>query len=234
MDQQECMRRAAEYAVDSYVKDGMVVGLGTGRTASHAVRHLAKLLSSGQLRNIVGVATSTATQSLMCELGIPSRDADDSVRIDVAIDGADAFDGDLNLIKGGGGALFREKLVEQGAQKLIIVVDSSKRASNHLLEAFHVPVEIVMFGHAATMRRVLERVGNHVRSWTKRVNTDGSVYVTDNSNVIMDIEFLPTDLARLDMELRSIHGVVCTGLFLGMVSTVVVAHPDGKLQVMPN
>ncbi|CDR96496.1 ribose 5-phosphate isomerase A family protein, putative [Babesia bigemina] len=232
MDQQECMRRAAEQAVDSYVRDGMVVGLGTGRTASYAVRHLAKLLAAGTLRDVVGVATSVATQRLMHEVGIPSRDLDADTHIDVAIDGADAFDGDFNLIKGGGGALFREKLVELAAEKLVIVVDASKRAMGHLLEAFRVPVEVVKFGHSATMQRVVKRLQPLIRSWSQRRNADGSLYETDNSNVIMDIEFSATDLGRLEAELRSVHGVVCTGLFLGMASAVVVAHPNGVVEVL--
>nr|BAN65697.1 ribose 5-phosphate isomerase A family protein [Babesia bovis] len=121
MDRQECMRRAAEFAVDTYIQNGMIVGLGTGSTASYAVRYLAKQLSAAKLRDVTAVATSVATFRLMSELGIPSLEFDDSVSIDVAIDGADAIDGDLNLIKGGGGALFREKLVELGARKVIIV-----------------------------------------------------------------------------------------------------------------
>ncbi|ORM41120.1 Ribose-5-phosphate isomerase A [Babesia sp. Xinjiang] len=230
MDQQECMRLAAEYAVESYVRDGMIVGLGTGRTASHAVRHLARLIDSGRLRNVIGVATSKATQSLISELGIPFRDINESSRIDVALDGADAFDTDLNLIKGGGGALFREKLVELAADKLVIVVDSSKKAASHLLEAYRVPVEIVKFGHAATIRRILERVGHLVRNWSQRCNGDGSLYETDDLNVIIDVEFAPSDPARLDAELCSVHGVVCTGLFLGMASAVVIAHPEGNVE----
>ncbi|GIX61881.1 ribose 5-phosphate epimerase [Babesia caballi] len=139
----------------------------------------------------------------MCELGIPSREADASMRVDIAIDGTDAYDANLNLIKGGGGALFREKLVELAAARFIIVADASKRAPGHLLEALRVPVEVVKFGSAATMRRVAERLAPSIRSWNERRNADGSLFETDNHNVIMDIEFAPTDLARLDAELLS-------------------------------
>ncbi|KAK1444913.1 ribose-5-phosphate isomerase 3 [Babesia gibsoni] len=233
MDQAACMKLAAEHAVDKYVRSNTLVGIGTGRTANYATRRIAEHIRSGRLTNVTGVSTSEASSSLMKELGIPSREMDECVTLDVAIDGTDAFDDELNLIKGGGGALFREKLVELAAKQLVIVADESKRAKGHLLEAFKLPVEIVHFGLSSTIRRVYKQYEGVIKSWKLRENADGSVYKTDNNNVIMDICFAPTNLKQLDDGLKSIHGVVCSGLFIGMASAVVVARSDGSLQLLP-
>merc|ERR1712094_85987 len=157
VSQDELKKQVGYMAVDDYVKSGMVVGLGTGSTAAFAVERVGELLKSGELTDIIAIPTSVRTKEQAEELGIPlttlgtpeSRFSD----LDVAIDGADAVDPQLNLIKGGGGALFREKIVEECAEKFIVIVDESKLCDG-LGPGFPVPVEITPFCHEHTMRQV--------------------------------------------------------------------------------
>ena len=207
-------RLAAESAV-TQVADGMVVGLGTGSTAEFVLQALAARIREG-LR-ITGVPTSERTAARARELGIPLAV---DVATDIAIDGADEVDPQLNLIKGRGGALLREKIVAQSSSRFIVVVDESKLVAR--LGVGLLPIEVVQFGWQATARRILQIGGKPQRR----------DLVTDNSNYILDCAFglieTPESLAS---ELDRITGVVEHGLFIGITTEVHVGRPSGVLQL---
>jgi ribose 5-phosphate isomerase A len=215
-------KEAAEYAV-RYIASGMTVGLGTGSTAIFAIRHIGALLKSGELKNIVGFATSKASWDAAVELNIPMLTEDLPKGIDVTIDGADEVDLQLNLIKGGGGALLREKLVAQATKREIIVVDESKLSPR--LGTLHVlPIEVLPFGWRS-QARCLESLG---AKYLVRQTPDGREYHTDQGNLILDCDFGPIgDTAELARALEARAGVVEHGLFLGLTHNVVVAGAAG-------
>lgn len=213
---------AAEYAV-RYVESGMTVGLGTGSTAIFAIRHIGALLQRGQLKNIVGFATSRASWDAAVELKIPMLTQDLPQAIDVTIDGADEVDPQLNLVKGGGGALLREKLVAQATTREIIVVDESKLSPR--LGTLHVlPVEVLPFGWRS-QARFLESLG---AKFVVRQTADGKEYRTDQGNMILDCDFGPiANSAELATELEARAGIVEHGLFLNLTHSVVVSSASG-------
>lgn len=215
-------RAAGEYAV-RFVESGMVVGLGTGSTAIHAVRHLAALLQSGSLRDIVGFATSTATRLEAESLGIPLLTEDLPRAIDVTIDGADEVDPAFNVIKGGGGALLREKIVAQASRRFIVVVDERK-LSPQLGVTWPVPIEVMRYGYASQVR-FLEALGGSV---ILRLAADGNPFVTDNGNWVVDCHFGPiADLEGIARQMEGRAGIVEHGLFLHLATDLVVAGTDG-------
>ncbi len=215
-------QQAAEYAADM-VEPGMVVGLGTGSTAIFAVHRIAALISEGKLRDIIAIATSRATEDAARALGIPLMGDEMPHDVDLTIDGADEVDPELNLVKGGGGALLREKIVAQASHREIIVVDESK-LSAALGERWAVPVEVIPFGWEAT-GRFLEARGAKVKM---RRKADGTPFVTDSGNIILDCRFGPIqDPYALETRLLSRAGVVETGLFLDLAADVIVAGQDG-------
>ena len=182
-------QEAAEYAVQ-YVESGMTIGLGTGSTAIYATRRIAELFHQGTLRQIVAFATSTVMWQEAVKLGIPMLSEDLPQEIDVTIDGADEVDPQLNLIKGGGGALLREKIVAQASRREIIVVDESK-LSSQLGSHWPVPVEVLAYGWQS-QSRYLVSLGAEV---TIRRAPDGREFRTDQGNMILDARFGPiTDL----------------------------------------
>ena len=214
-------RQAGEQAA-SLVQSGMVVGLGTGSTAIFAIRRIAVRLRTGDLTDIVAIATSRATEATARTLGI-SMLADDIPReIDLTIDGADEVDPALNLIKGGGGALLREKIVAQASRREVIVVDGGK-LSSRLGTHWPLPVEVLEFGWRS-QACFLERLGAAV---TPRM-VDGDLYRTDQGNIILDSRFGPiSDPTVLAGTLDSRAGLVEHGLFIGIASDVIVAGRDG-------
>ena len=215
-------QRAAERAVD-YLRPGMVVGLGGGTTVLFAIRKLARLLRAGELRDILGIPCSKGTGEEARRLGVPLTTLDDHGTIDVTIDGADEVDPALDVIKGGGGALLREKLVAQASAREVIVVDEAKR-SPRLGTQFALPVEIVGFG-LATTRLAIERLGARVEV---RRSADGEIVNTDQGNVVLDCDFGPIeDAEALASALTAHAGVVEHGLFLGLVSVLVVSGAAG-------
>jgi ribose 5-phosphate isomerase A len=218
----EYKRLAAEHAV-TFVRSGMLVGLGTGSTAIFATRRLAQLLRQGQLRDIQGFATSQATWEEARRLGIPLIAADLPRALDLTIDGADEVDPDLNVIKGGGGALLREKIVAQASRRVVITVDDSK-LSPRLGTLHPVPVEVLAFGWRSQLRFLeSQRARASVRH-----NPDGSQFATDSGNMILDCDFGPiADPATLAAALDRRAGIVEHGLFLELVTEVVVAGPTG-------
>jgi ribose 5-phosphate isomerase A len=215
-------KMAAEYAL-RYVQSGMTVGLGTGSTAIFAIRRIGELLHSGELKNIVGFATSKASAAAAVELGIPMLPDDLPKSIDVTIDGADEVDPQLNLIKGGGGALLREKLVAQATGREIIVVDETKLSSR--LGTLHVlPIEVLPFGWRS-QARFLESLG---AKYKVRQTADGREYLTDQGNLILDCDFGPiADCTKLALQLEARAGIVEHGLFLNLTHSVIVSSASG-------
>jgi len=203
------------------VRSGTVVGLGTGSTAKYAIEEIGRKLAAGELHDVVGVATSGASEELARRVGIPVEDLA-LQELDVAIDGADEIAPNLDLIKGLGGALTREKLVELRARHFVVIADHTKLVMR-LGEKAPVPVEILRFGVEGTLER-LHALG---ASGSLRTQGDGA-FVTDNGNFIFDARFSRIeDAAELQRVLKLVPGVVETGLFLGMATTAFVAAPDG-------
>ncbi len=215
-------RQAAERAVE-FVESGMVVGLGVGSTAIFAVRRIAELLKGGQLRNISGVPCSIQVEQAARQMGIPLTTLDEHPVVDLTIDGADEVDPHLNLIKGGGGALLREKIVAQASRREIIVVDESK-LSTTLGTHWPLPVEVVPFGWRS-QADYLASLGGRI---TPRRNDDGTPFHTDQGNLILDCHFGPiSQPAQLAARLNERAGIVEHGLFLGLATDVIVAGPQG-------
>lgn len=222
MDQNEAKLRAARAAAALLPVEG-IVGLGTGSTAKLFIDEVGRLVAEG--RKLVGVPTSNASREQATALGIPLLSDDGPWVIDVCVDGADEVDEELALIKGGGGALTREKIVNFAAKTNVIIVDESK-LSKRLGEKWAVPVEVVRFGHAASAR-ALGRIGEP----TLRMR-DGAPFVTDAGGFIYDVKCGPIDDPRgLESEIDRIPGVTETGLFVGRASLVLVAGPKGVRQL---
>lgn len=216
LDEQK--QAAAEMAVEECVSDGMLVGLGTGSTAACAVRSIGERLGDGRLRGVRGVATSRQTEELAAQAGVPLEEDGEP---DVVIDGADEISPSLDLIKGLGGALLREKIIADSARQqpaLIIVADDSK-----LVDALGdgpLPVEVEPFGWRATLR-ALQSLGCEA---TPRTGEDERPLHTDGGHLTMDCRFGHiTDPASLDARIKRIPGAIDTGLFVGMTRAVYVA-----------
>lgn len=215
-------RLAAEHAVE-LIQQGMVIGLGSGSTSAMVVRWLAALREEGKLTHVVGVPTSLETESLARSLEVPLTTLEEHPVLDLAIDGADEVDSDLTLIKGGGGALLREKIVAQASRRLVIVVDAGK-LSPRLGTRWAVPVEVLPFGWRS-QALFLEGLGARV---TRRDGRDGAPYRTDQGNFILDCAFGPIARpAELATKLEARAGIVEHGLFIGLASELIVAGPHG-------
>lgn len=213
---------AAERAVD-LVESGMIIGLGSGSTAIFAIRRIAALLQNGVLRDLLGVPTSVAVEAEARRLGIPLAGADWQGAIDLTIDGADEVDPALDLIKGGGGALLREKVVAQASRREVIVVDETK-LSPRLGMRRAVPIEVLPFGWRSHAR-YLESLGARV---SVRSRPDGAPFASDQGNLILDCVFGPiVRPAELAAELGSRAGLVEHGLFLGLAADVIISGPGG-------
>ena len=211
---------AGEKAAE-YIKDGMIVGLGTGSTAKYLVDKVGELVRDGL--KIRAVATSKATEEQARALGIPLLDVNEVEYIDIAIDGVDEIDGEFNATKGGGGALFREKIVASLAKEVIWIMDDSKLVDR--IGAFPLPVEILPYGYMVTMRRLNDLGLNPVL----RMKGD-EVYVTDNGNYIADLNLAkPADVLDIKQKLNNTVGVLETGQFLKMCDRIVVGTDDGAV-----
>jgi ribose 5-phosphate isomerase A len=221
LSEKESQKFAAALAASQLVEDGMAVGLGTGSTAAHLVSILGDRVRQGL--NISAVPTSEATRAMAEAHGIPLVGFADCDHLDLTIDGADEIArGTLDLIKGGGGALLREKLVASASSALVIIADGSKLADR--LGGFPLPVEIVPFGWELTMRRI----GDRCRDVGLRHDLAGRPYLTDGGHYIVDCDVSGTDdVAALDRDLASIVGVVETGFFIGLAREAFVAGPGG-------
>jgi ribose 5-phosphate isomerase A len=221
----ELKRQAAARALE-HVRDGMKLGLGTGSTAKHFVELLGERVRAGL--DVIGVPTSEATLADAARWGIPLTTLDDIDRLDLTVDGADEIDPSLNLIKGGGGALLREKIVAAASDRMIVIADESKWVE--VLGQFPLPVEVVPFGLAATRRAISEAIAKSGNSgqMVLRKGRDGHVFVTDGGHWIIDAHLgRIADADRLAGLLTSIPGVVEHGLFIGLASMAILAGPRG-------
>ncbi|MCD1263502.1 ribose-5-phosphate isomerase RpiA [Shinella sumterensis] len=224
MDAREMKIKAAEAAL-AHVEDGMRLGIGTGSTAEEFVRLLAEKVAGG-LR-VEGVPTSERTARLCLELGVPLKSLDELPELDLTIDGADEVDGRLRLIKGGGGALLREKIVACASRRMIVIADESKVVET--LGAFKLPIEVNPFGLVAT-RIAIEKLATRLGlsgAIDLRASGDGT-FTTDGGHYILDASFgrIP-DADALARNLNDIPGVVEHGLFINIASLAVIAGPAG-------
>ncbi len=212
-------KEAAAHASLRFVKDGDVVGLGSGSTAAYAVHLLGDQVRAGL--KIRGIPTSSETRKLATILGIPLTTFDEVQQIDITIDGADEFDPHLCLIKGGGGALLHEKIVASASRQLVIVTDSSKQVP--VLGKFPVPIEVLAFAQPLVKARI-EASGVAVKL---RQSADGTTFITDEGNHILDCTYgqIPDPVA-LAQTLSDMPGIVEHGLFINMASVVIIAKGD--------
>ena len=212
---------AAEKAVEE-IKQGMIVGLGSGSTAEWAVRKIGELVNDGL--SIQAVASSVKTEKLAIEVGIPIIDFKSIERIDLTIDGADEVDDHGHLIKGGGGALLREKILAYNSKRFIVIIDESKRVQH--LGQFDLPVEIVPFAADIILKRLKETGTNPVLRYLNHEK-----FITDNGNYIADCNFYPVkDPEALNIQLHQIPGVVETGIFINkMVNAFYIGHANGTV-----
>jgi ribose 5-phosphate isomerase A len=210
----------------SFVEPKMRLGLGTGSTASLFVELLAAEVRGGL--SVLCVPTSEETRALAAKLGVPLTTLDETPLLDLTIDGADEVDGELRLIKGGGGALLREKIVATASDRMIVIADESKRVDK--LGTFPLPVEVVRFGVTAT-RNMIEMLAHDSGCQgdiTLRLARDGKPFVTDGGNYIFDCSFGSVeDPESLDEALKFIPGVVENGLFLGIADVAIIGGADG-------
>lgn len=224
---QDDLKKIAAYKAVEHVQSGMVIGLGTGSTAKHAVDRIAHLLHTGKLKDIIGIPTSTKTHEQAVSLGIPLSDLDTHPVIDLAIDGADEVDPGLNLVKGRGGSLLREKMVESVSKKFVVIVDESKMVKHVGGSGLAMPVEVIPFCWNFSLERLVSLFEGCVGE-LRRVD-GGKAYVTDNGNYIVDLYF-ERDIGDLDVasdRILRLPGVVEHGMFIGLATEVIVAGVDG-------
>ena len=217
-------KQAAGRAAAKLVRDGDVVGLGTGSTAYFAVVALGERVKAGL--KIVGIPTSVKTGDLARQLGIPLTTLDETPQIDITLDGADEVDPRLNLIKGGGGALLREKVIATATKNMVVVVDSSKVVP--VLGKFPLPIEVISFARTVVENKIVS-LGASPKLRTK---TDGSPYLTDNGNQILDCSFGQiADPAVLALILSDTPGIVEHGLFIGLAKVALVGRGDAVEEI---
>ncbi|CAM5419239.1 MULTISPECIES: ribose-5-phosphate isomerase RpiA [Niallia] len=223
MERQDEKVLVGEAAVIQFVKDGMTVGLGTGSTAYYVIKKMGEMIKKGV--ELKGVATSKATEKLASECGIQLIDINEVEQLDIAIDGADEIDDNFFAIKGGGGALLREKIIASAAKTFIVVADGSKKVRS--LGKFPLPIEVVPFGYKHT-EKAIRKFGCKTAIRQK----DGKLFVTDNGNYIIDCSF-PTiqNPTQLHQDLNNIVGVVENGLFINMVDVLISINEQDQISV---
>lgn len=220
-------KQAAATAAAALVQDGMTIGLGTGSTAAYFIHALIKRIKTENLK-ISGMPTSVHAAELAMAGGITLCDIKHTASIDLDFDGADRIDRKKRMIKGGGGALLREKIVANMSREMIVIVDESKVTD--ILGGFPLPLEIATFAPASTLR-ALDKLGY---KGTIRLKNDGANYITDNGNFIVDIHHPDSfrDPEEENDRLKRIPGVLETGFFIGLAGRVIIGHPDGTVTYM--
>jgi ribose 5-phosphate isomerase A len=219
---EDAKKRVALEAI-KHVKDGFIVGLGSGSTAAYAIQEIGRRVTQDGLQ-VLGVPTSSQAMKLAVQSGVPLTTLDEHPNPDLAVDGADQIDNKLNMIKGGGGAMTREKIVASAAKQLIIIADETKLVEK-LGTNCQVPVEVLPFALATTTANINKLGGKPI--CRESVEKAGAV-VTDNGNYIVDIDFGPINNAEeLNQRLKLIPGVFETGLFIEMADIVFLGRPDG-------
>ena len=218
---EEAKRRAASEAI-KHVKDGFVVGLGSGSTAAYVIEEIGRLIREDGLQ-VLAVPSSSQAMIVAVQSGVPLTSLDEHPILDLAIDGADEVDKRLNMIKGGGGALTREKIVASAAKKVVIVADETKLVET--LGAFKVPVEVLPLALASVTAKIKKLGG---KPFLRESKGKVGAVVTDNGNYILDVDFGPiTNAGKLNQRLKLIPGIIETGLFIGMADTVYLGKADG-------
>ena len=219
-------KKNAAIASAGLVTSGQILGLGSGSTANYMIEALGRKIREEKLR-IFGIPTSNKTAELATEHGIPLTTLDKYPRLDIAIDGADQVDHKLNLIKGMGGALTREKIVDRVAEKLVIIVDESKITDQLGINQV-VPVEVIPFAKAVVMSELAKMGGKPLI----RFSNDKNYFITDNGNNIIDVDFgAISDANKLEMKVKMIPGVVESGLFVDMTKIVFVGSKDSVRKI---
>ena len=221
VDEVEALKREAGIAACSFVRSGMKLGLGTGSTVLYTVLEIGRRIAEEGL-DVVGVPTSEATKALSERLAIPLLTLEEAGELDLTIDGADEFDPNFNLIKGGGGALTREKRVAEASKAMLVVADDRKQVD--VLGAFDLPMEVIASDWEAVRDRMLEICPGEVL-----LRGGDTPYLTDNGGYILDCEFGPTisDPEALESQILSVSGLVEVGLFVGICDAVVMATSTG-------
>ncbi|MEQ9618146.1 MAG: ribose-5-phosphate isomerase RpiA [Deltaproteobacteria bacterium] len=223
MKLQDRLKKEAGISAVDFVESGMVLGLGTGSTTKFALEEIGRRISDGRLKNIVGIPSSIETEKRAREYGIPVTTFDERQELDLTLDGADEVDPQLNLIKGGGGALLREKVLAQSSRRNIMIVDESK-LSPRLGTHWPVPVEVIPFAWKP-VASFLKSLGAEPQL---RMEDKGAPYTTDQNNYIIDAHFGPiSNLDDLTLKLGQKAGIVEYGIFIGTASEVIVATPHG-------
>jgi ribose 5-phosphate isomerase A len=229
-DDQTALKRAAAAKALDYVQDGMKLGLGTGTTAEMFLELLSPRVRGGL--SVLGVPTSERTAARARALGLSLASLDENAPLDLTVDGADEADRELTLIKGGGGALLREKIVAASSRRMLVIADESKLVAR--LGKFPLPVEVLEFGHKSTAARLAmaaRALGYGDVAITLRLR-DGAVFRSDSGNPIYDCAFgAITSAAKLAQAISAIPGVVEHGLFIGIATTLVIAHP-GEVEII--
>ncbi|NSB15029.1 ribose-5-phosphate isomerase RpiA [Clostridium beijerinckii] len=212
-------KRVAGEKSTEYIKDGMILGLGTGSTAYYMIKKVGELIKNGM--KIKAVATSKSTESLARELKIPLLSIDEVDRIDLAIDGVDEIDNEFNAIKGGGGALFREKIVASLANEVIWIMDESKLVDG--IGEFPLPVEILPYGY----KHVIKELQDYSLNPKIRMKEE-EIFVTDNGNYIVDLHIgKPMNINDVYNKVNRITGVLETGLFINMCNRIIIGTNSG-------
>jgi ribose 5-phosphate isomerase A len=222
----EDAKRAAGRAAADLIKHDMIVGLGTGSTANYFIEALASRVMQGLHLKAV-VSSSKRSHDLAKSLALPVQDINDVPFVDITVDGADEIDPLKRMIKGGGGAHVREKILAANSHEMIVIIDETKRVPK--VGIGKLPVEILFFGSPAT-RNTLEKMG-YFGKW--RLNRDGSLFITENTNLIYDVAFEtpPAYPEQVNEEIIHIPGVIDTGFFFNMAGRVIVGFPDGHFEI---
>ena len=223
---EEAKKRVASEAV-KHVKDGFVIGLGSGSTAAYVINEIGLMKKQDRLE-LLGVPSSSQAMLLAVQSGIPLTTLDEHPNLDLAIDGADEVDNKLNMIKGGGGALTKEKIVASAAKQVIIIADETKLVKK-LGTTFRVPIEVLPFA-LATVTNSIKKIGGKpfLREGKRKV---GAV-ITDNGNYILDVEFGSiNDAKELNQKLKFIPGIIETGLFIDIADIVYLGKEDGMIKL---
>jgi ribose 5-phosphate isomerase A len=223
---QDKAKESAGEAAANLIQNGMLVGLGTGSTANFFIKHLVRRYHEGLKIQIV--ATSQLSHKLAEEGGIPLLDINELTELDLVVDGADEIDRKKRMIKGGGGALLREKIVATMAKEMVVIVDETKCVE--LLGAVPLPIEIAPFAYKATLKKFVQL------GFTPKIRTTFKehIYITANGNYIADLHFpfLLESPEVIDQMLLSIPGVIETGLFLNLAGRVILGHRDGTVTIL--
>ncbi|EJD75542.1 ribose 5-phosphate isomerase A [Loa loa] len=228
-------KRAAAYAAGKqHVKSGYRIGVGSGTTAKFFVEFLAEKVNDGTVKDIICVPSSFSTRQWLIDSGLQVIDLENTLDLDLCIDGADEVDSNLNCIKGGGGCLTQEKIVQASAKKFYIIADASKQSEKLGDKNFPIPIEVVPFGYAPVLNWIKRKEGGEAEL---RMNGKGKLdpFITDNNNFILDWNFpknkyvTTEDLAALHTRLISLPGVVETGLFIGVAEKAYFATADGNV-----